>query len=78
MKIESINIHGFAQKVKRMTFFHSTEQNSIDILCIQETFCPTQNYKQVDIDWNGNIYHSLSDSPHSSPHSSFILFRDNF
>ena len=74
MKIASINIRGFAQKAIRMTFFHWAEQNSIDILCIQETFCTTQNHKQVDIDWNGNIYHGLFDSPHSRGLA--ILFRE--
>ena len=43
---------------------------------MQETFCTAQNYIQLDNDFNGEIYHSLSDSPHSRGVS--ILFRRDF
>lgn len=76
MKVASLNISGFSSKPKCLTLFHWAEQNHIDILCLQETFCTQNNFDQVDKDWSGDIYHCLSDSSHSRGVA--ILFRKYF
>ena len=76
MKIVSINVRGLSSSLKRITLFHWAKENRVDILCLQETFCTENNRKIIDNDWDGDIYHSLSDSTHSRGVS--ILIRKDF
>ena len=51
--------------MKRQSLFHWSKDNRIDILCLQETFSTKDNCSSVYNDWEGETYHSLSDSSHS-------------
>ena len=76
MKIISLNVRGLSSKEKRQTLFHWVDENKIDILCLQETFCTTLNVHNLNSEWNGLSLHSLSDSPHSRGVS--VLFKKDF
>ena len=61
MKVVSVNVRGISSANKRVTLFHWAKQNKIDVVCLQETFCTNNNYHNIDNDWDGDAYHSVSD-----------------
>ena len=73
MKVVSVNVRGLNFQAKRKTLFTWAEQQKIDVLCLQETFCTENKVKSFNDDWEGLVYHSVSDSTHSRGVS--ILFR---
>ena len=75
MKVVSVNVRGLNSQAKRKTLFTWAEQQKIDILCLQETFCTETRINSFNEDWDGQIFHSTSDSAHSRGVS--ILFRKN-
>ena len=65
MEVVSLNVRGLNNQSKCSTIFHWLKQKGFGITCLQETFCTENNEKQVSQNWEGDIYHSLSNSCHS-------------
>ena len=75
-KIATINARGLNNTKKRLALFQWIEDNSFDIVYIQETYCTPEFVKRFDIFWKGKIFHSNTDSKHSRGVS--ILLSKNF
>lgn len=75
LHIASLNVRGLHNKQKRLAIFQFLKDKSLDIICLQETFCTEDSKKRIGLDWNGDIIHCLSDSPHSR--GVCVLFKKN-
>ena len=64
-KLCSNNVRGLNDRKKRSKYFTWLSENKLDIACLQETFCTANNQSEFNKNWEGQSYHSLSDSPHS-------------
>jgi exonuclease III len=76
LDIITLNVRGLHNKVKRSTLFHWLKTKKFNIICLQETFCTTNLQNSLDHEWDGLIFHGLTNSPHSRGVS--ILFGKNF
>ena len=65
LKITSINARGIISDIKRKKLFLWIENQKIDIVFIQETYCTKANYAKIQKDWKGLGNYCLSNSPHS-------------
>ena len=73
-KLCSNNVTGLNDRKKRSKYFTWLSENKLDIACLQETFCTANNQSEFNKNWEGQSYHSLSDSPHSRGVAIFFLF----
>ena len=76
LKVVSVNVRGLHNSNKRNTIFHWLLDKSIDIICLQETFCTEKDTRLYNLDWKGDVYHCVSDSVHSR--GVCIMFKNNF
>ncbi len=64
LNLISINVRGLHDKSKRITLFQWLKDKKYDIICLQETFCTKNFIPNFDRDWQGPVYHSVSDTNH--------------
>ena len=74
--VATVNVRGLRNVNKRNTLFHYLKEKKYDIICLQETYCTEEIKEQLNNDWNGPSFHSVSQSSHSKGVS--ILFNPNF
>ena len=65
LNVESLNVRGLHNSIKHNSIYRWLKDNKYHICCIQESFCTQANIAQFKRGWDGDIYHSLSDSTHS-------------
>jgi len=65
LKIISLNVRGLHNNINRLKTFSWLKDQQADIVCLQETFCTQDIVKIFNSQWGGQVYHSISDSPHS-------------
>ncbi len=76
LTILSLNCRGLNDPNEMRKLFQWIEDNSYDIVCLQETFC-TEKLKPIfDSCWKGKAVHSVTDSSHSRGVS--IMFNNRF
>ena len=61
----SVNVRGLNNHLKRRKFFKWLVDHTIDVAFIQETYCKQRFKPYFDSGYQGDIYHSTSDSNHS-------------
>ena len=76
IKILSYNCRGLNDYTKRCKLFSWFQNQNLDIIMLQETFCTAKLEPYLKVNWKGEIRLSLSDSSHSRGVA--ILFRKNF
>ncbi len=76
LSIATLNVRGLHNYTKRSNIYNWFKDKEVDIVCLQETYCTDKVVKSFNKDWSGEVFHCLSDSPHSRGVS--ILFRHNF
>lgn len=76
IKILSYNCRGLHDHVKRRKLFLWFQDQKIDIVMLQETFCTPKLEPYLRASWDGEVRLSLTDSCHSRGVA--ILFRKNF
>ncbi len=62
--LATVIVRGIRNPVKRNAVFRYLDSNKIDICCLQETFCTEEFETEYSNGWNGEVFHSFSDSPH--------------
>ena len=62
LKIATLNVRGMNQDLKQKSLFKWAHNQHIDILCLQETFLTKSNVTKLNEDWDGKVFHALSDS----------------
>ena len=72
--IVSLNVRGLRSNQK-FTIFNWLREKNFDFCLLQETFCTKSFEKSFKRGWNGDIYHSYSDSVHCK--GVCILIRKN-
>ena len=72
LRVLSLNVRGLNDKTKRLGIYQFIKDKNIDIACLQETFCTINNQRKIDLDWNGSIFHCLTESAHSRGVSTLI------
>ena len=65
LSVMSLNVRGLHEKAKRRSIFQFIKDKSIDIACLQETYCTQKDEKSFNYDWERKVFHCLSDSVHS-------------
>ena len=75
-RVISLNVRGLHDDGKRNKLFAWLNDRKSDIIFLQETFCTDKIEDKVNFSWDGNIYHSLTNSNHSRGVS--ILFSKDF
>jgi len=65
IKCLSLNVRGIRNNVKRKKLFHWLEEQKVDIIFLQETFCTTDLQIEIERDWKGKVINAPSDSSHS-------------
>ncbi len=65
IKIVTINARGLHNTRKRISLFQWLNEAKIDIVLIQETYCTKGFSKQFSFQWDGDVYHSYTDSQHA-------------
>ena len=65
LKITSINARGIISDFKRKKLFLWIENQKIDIVFVQETYCTKMNYAKIQKEWKGLGKFCLSNSAHS-------------
>ena len=65
MKIASINTRGLNNTRKRISVFKWISDNHLDIIFVQETYCVQKFESIFSRQWNGEIYHSFTNSKHA-------------
>ena len=65
LSIATINTRGLNNTKKRVSLFNWIKENNIGITIIQETFCTKNFVSTFNIQWDGAIYHSCTDSKHT-------------
>ena len=76
IKILSYNCRGLNNYAKRRKLFSWFENQKLDIIMLQETFCTDKLEPYVRASWKGKVKLSLTDSSHSRGVA--ILFHKNF
>ena len=76
VNIVSLNVRGLHNKAKRHTIYNWARTNAFNVCFLQETFAMNSNYKEFNRGWQGEIFHSFSDSTHSR--GVCIMLRNNF
>ena len=61
----SLNVRGLRDSSKRLKIFNYLKAKSIDFAFLQETYCCVNFEKQFKAFWDGDIFHSFTDSNHS-------------
>jgi exonuclease III len=64
-KIATINARGLNNTKKRISLFQWIQDNDIDIVFIQETYCTKVFESKFKFHWDGDVYSSFTDSRHS-------------
>ena len=72
--IVSLNVRGLRSN-RKFTIFNWLKEKKFDFCLLQETFCTKSFEKSFKRGWNGDIYHSYSDSVHCK--GVCILIRKN-
>ncbi len=65
LKIATLNVRGLRNNIKRKSVLRWAKDHKIDILCLQETYCTDELVNTFNKDWNGKVFHTTSNSPHS-------------
>ena len=65
LRVVSLNVRGLNNHTKRHTIYKWIRKNDYGICFLQETFCISNLKQQFQKGWNGDIFHSFSDSSHS-------------
>ena len=65
LNVVSLIVRGLHNGIKRNSIYRWLKDNKYHIRCIQESFCTQANIAQFKKGWDGEIYHSLSNSTHS-------------
>ena len=65
LKVATLNVRGLNENIKRNVLFTWALEENISVLCLQETFLTDDSVGKFDNDWEGTVYHSLSNSTHS-------------
>ena len=65
LKITSINARGIISDFERKKLFLWIENQKIDIVFIQETYCTKMNYAKIQKEWKGLGKLCLSNSAHT-------------
>ena len=76
IKILSYNCRGLNNYTKRQKLFSWFQNQKLDIIMLQETFCTNKLEPYLRASWKGEIKLTLSDSSHSRGVA--ILFQRNF
>jgi exonuclease III len=75
MEVASLNVRGMRGD-SRYSIFTWIKSKGYDMTMLQETFCTESFAKRFAKGWNGSIFHSFTNSPHSR--GVCILFRKEF
>ncbi len=75
-KIATLNARGLNNTKKRISLFEWIREQEIDIVLIQESYCTKDFEKRFRLQWNGDIYHSYTNSKHAK--GVCILVRKEF
>ena len=75
-KIISLNVRSLRNHLKRKKIFQWIREKKLHIVCLQETFVTNEIMNVIDSEWDGDIYHSPSDS--SPSRGVLILFEKTF
>jgi exonuclease III len=60
----TLNIRGLCVKGKRESLFRYLETKNVNVAFLQETYC-TQQFEQTFCNgWNGQVFHSFTDTSH--------------
>lgn len=65
LKIISLNVRGLHNDANRLKTFTWLTDQKADVVCLQETFCTQDSVKLFNSQWEGDAYHSITDSSHS-------------
>jgi len=65
ISICSLNVRGITEIKKRNTVFTWLKENKYNVCFLQETFCTPAAKTQFQKYWRGDVFHSVSNSPHS-------------
>ena len=65
IKLATLNVRGLKNQRKRLSIFEWVKKNRIDIMLLQETYCTNKDKASFLQHWDGEIFHSTSDSSHS-------------
>ena len=72
----SLNCRGLNSYEKRTYLYDWVKDNNIDIACLQETHFVEKSSFKYDARWQGQSFHSYSDTPHGRGVT--VLFKDKF
>ena len=64
LSVCTLNVRGLRENQKRQTVFHWLKQQNTDLICLQETYCTSNNVTKFEKEWNGKSCHCLSTSSH--------------
>ena len=65
LKVITLNVRGLGEKRKRQTIIQYINDKKIDVAFLQETFITKKNEHNLKKDWDGYIFHCLSNSSFS-------------
>jgi len=75
-KIATLNARGLNNAKKRISLFEWINDQQIDIVLVQESYCTEDFEKRFRLHWDGDIYHSFTNSKHAK--GVCILVRKEF
>ena len=76
LKLLSYNCRGLNDHVKRRRLLLWLKEQEVDVIFLQETFCTQKLEPFFKTDWNGSVFHCITNSSHSRGVA--ILFSEKF
>ena len=65
LNVVSLNVRGLRGIEKRKALFQWIKEKKFDLICLQETYCTQDLVEKFNRVWEGQVFHSVTDSCHS-------------
>ena len=77
LNICSLNVRGLRNKNKRNVLFEWVKSKNFDVICLQETYCTPDFVNEFNRLWDGQVFHSCSNTSHSKGVAMLINTKQN-